>query len=196
METASSGDEITLPEGYVGYWVDDDGNKIWITQEELYEGLAAAEEFKRQEAERIAKEQAEKEWWESKQEWIDRFPFKPTHHPEITFDPSVYDPNNRKPREERDKAYEQMRGLVKTTASCEGFAKAGCLMPNSSSRCTPSLPKKSASLTPSSISVWRSIPSRSTIRQWRKPPMQSIGRTPKCIDLRRLRKTRPASWMA
>ena len=28
-------------------------------------------------------ERAEKEWWESRKEWVERFPFEPTHHPEI-----------------------------------------------------------------------------------------------------------------
>ena len=71
-------------------------------------------EQKAKEAERIAKEQAEKEWWESRQEWIDRFPFQPTHHPEITYDPSVYDPSRVRewPEEKKDKAYWEMRDLV------------------------------------------------------------------------------------
>lgn len=65
LETASAEDEITPPEGYVGYWVDDDGNKVWLTREELDAEFAAVEEaeeeYERQEAERIAKEQAEKQ---------------------------------------------------------------------------------------------------------------------------------------
>ena len=88
-ETVSSVAEITMPEGYVGYWVDDEGNKVWITQEELDGGFD--EEQRRKEAEQKAKEQAEKEWWASRQDWIDRFPFQPTYHPEITFDPEAYD---------------------------------------------------------------------------------------------------------
>ena len=95
-QTASLEDEVTPPEGYVAYWVDENGNKVWLTREELDAELAAAKEYERQEAERIAKEkakeQAEKEWWESRQEWIDRFPFEPTYHPEITYDPESYDP--------------------------------------------------------------------------------------------------------
>ena len=31
------------------------------------------------------------EWWESRKDWIERFPFQPTHHPEITFDPDETD---------------------------------------------------------------------------------------------------------
>ena len=85
-ETASVEEEITPPEGYVGYWVDDDGNKVWVTQEQLDAGDAYGEELKRKEA----AEKAEKEWWESRQEWIERFPFEPTHHPEIAYgDPNV-----------------------------------------------------------------------------------------------------------
>ena len=122
-ETASAEDEITPPEGYVAYWVDENGNKVWLTREELDAEFAAAEEseeeYKRQEAERIAKEkakeQAEKEWWESRQDWIDRFPFEPTHHPEIAYDPEAYDPSRVRewPEEKKDDAYWKMRDLVK-----------------------------------------------------------------------------------
>ena len=82
-----------IPDGYVGYWVDDDGTIVYVTQEQLDAGEAHEEELKRQEAERIAREKAEKEWWASRQDWIDRFPFEPTHHPEIAFDP--HDPSEK-----------------------------------------------------------------------------------------------------
>lgn len=108
METASAPDEVTMPEGYVAYRLDENGNKVWLTQEQIDGGLAYEEELKRKEAEK----KAEKEWWESRQDWIDRFPFEPTYHPEITFDSAVYDPSNLPPREERDEAYEQHRDLV------------------------------------------------------------------------------------
>ena len=120
-ETVSSVAEITMPEGYVGYWVDDEGNKVWITQEELDEGSVDDEEQRRKESEQKAKELAEEKWWESRQEWIDRFPFQPTHHPEITYDPESYDPNNRPPLEERGKAYEQMRDLVQNHGFLRNF---------------------------------------------------------------------------
>ena len=92
-ETASAEDEITPPEGHVAYYLDENGNKVWLTREELDAEFAAVEEaeeeYEREEAERIAKEkakeQAEKEWWESRKEWVERFPFEPTHHPEITY---------------------------------------------------------------------------------------------------------------
>lgn len=100
--------QIPIPDGYVGYYLDDDGNAVYVTQEQIDKGR---EELKRREAEE-AKGLAEKEWWASRQEWIDRFPFQPTHHPEITYDPESYDPNNRPPLKERGKAYEQMRDLV------------------------------------------------------------------------------------
>ena len=111
-ETALAEDEIMPPEGYVAYWLDDEGNKVWLTQEEVDEGLAAAEEQRRKEAEQKAKELAEKEWLASKQDWIDRFPFQPTHHPEITFDPEAYDPNEARPTNEKDDAYWEMLELV------------------------------------------------------------------------------------
>ena len=119
-ETASAEDEITPPEGYVAYYLDDEGNKVWLTREELDAEFAAVEEaeeeYEREEAERIAKEKAkelaEKEWWESRQEWIDRFPFQPTHHPEIVYDPEAYDPNEARPTNEKDDAYWEMLELV------------------------------------------------------------------------------------
>ena len=61
-------------------------------------------------------ERAEKKWWESRKDWVERFPFKPTPHPEITFDPTVYD--SRKvfrgewPEEKKDKAYWDMMRRV------------------------------------------------------------------------------------
>ena len=82
-----------IPDGYAGYWVDDDGTIVYVTQEDLDAGEAHEEELKRQEAEQIAREKAEKEWWASRQDWIDRFPFEPTHHPEIAFDP--HDPSEK-----------------------------------------------------------------------------------------------------
>ena len=57
-------------------------------------------------AERAAQEEverAEKEWWESRQDWVERFPFEPTYHQEIKYVPDVYDDAQRR----------QMRRLVK-----------------------------------------------------------------------------------
>ena len=89
MQTAST---VEAPaqrkNNYVASYLDGDGNKVYLTQEELDEMEA---EQKAKEAERIAKEKADKEWWESRKEWVERFPFEPTHHPEITFDPEAYD---------------------------------------------------------------------------------------------------------
>ena len=109
-ETTSAEDEITPPEGYVGYWVNDEGNKVWLTQEELDKGVTAAEEQRRKEA----AEKAEKEWRASRQDWIDRFPFEPTHHPEIAYDPEAYDPSRIRewPEAEKDDAYWKMKKMV------------------------------------------------------------------------------------
>ena len=82
-----------IPDGYAGYWVADDGTLVYVTQEQLDAGEAYEEELKRKEAERLAREQAEKEWLENRQDWIDRFPFEPTNHAEITFDP--HDPSEK-----------------------------------------------------------------------------------------------------
>lgn len=84
--------QIPIPDGYAGYWVDDDGTIVYVTQEELDMARAfdAGETYTKEEWKQKAEEQAEKEWWESRQEWIDRFPFEPTHHPEIAYgDPNV-----------------------------------------------------------------------------------------------------------
>ena len=80
-----------IPDGYVGYWVDDDGTLVYVTQEEIDEGKEELKRKEAEEAERIAREKAKKEWWASRQDWIDRFPFEPTYHPEITFDPDETD---------------------------------------------------------------------------------------------------------
>ena len=143
METDLPAEEPPQPENnYVAYWVDDNGNKVWITQEEYDSGLAYAEEQKRKEAEA----KAEKEWWESRQDWIDRFPFEPTYHPELAYDPEAYDPSKVRewPEEKKDKAYWEMQEMVDNTASCGSSTKAVCPTPKSSSRCTPSSPKKLA----------------------------------------------------
>ena len=133
-QTALAEEEITPPEGYVIYRVDDEGNIVWLAQEELDAGLAAAEEFERQESDRIAKEKAkelaEKEWRASRQEWIDRFPFQPTHHPEIAFDPTAYQPGKAGewPEAEKDDAYWKMQELVEN----HGFLR---MIPSFKERC-------------------------------------------------------------
>ena len=38
------------------------------------------------------KKAEEAAYWESRQEWIENFPFEPVHHPTITFDPNIYNP--------------------------------------------------------------------------------------------------------
>lgn len=74
-------------------YLDDDGNKVYLTGEQFQAGWVGEEERKRREAEPKAKEQVEKEekeWWESRQEWGERFPFEPTYHLEITCDPDAF----------------------------------------------------------------------------------------------------------
>ena len=82
-----------------GYYLDDNGNKVWLTAEDIAASDAIEAEFKRQEEEQKALDEAEKKWWESRKEWVERFPFKPTFHQEITYDPNIYG--------------DQMRQLVK-----------------------------------------------------------------------------------
>ena len=72
VEEATPAKEPVQPENdYVAYYLDDEGNQVFLTAEDIAESEAYDEEFKREEAERIAKEKAEKEWWESRQDWID-----------------------------------------------------------------------------------------------------------------------------
>lgn len=54
---------------------------------------------------------------------MERFPFKPTYHAEVTLDTAVYDPNNPKPQEERDKAYWEMRDRVRNHSYLRRFYK-------------------------------------------------------------------------
>ena len=89
METASTVTEEPTPAEAPYYYIDENGNKVWLTQEEFDAGSEYEQEQRRKEAERLAKEQADKEWWASRQDWIDRFPFEPTYHPEITFAPNT-----------------------------------------------------------------------------------------------------------
>ena len=110
-----------LENGYVAFYFDANGNKVYVTQEQLDAGEAYEEELKRKEAERIAKEKADKEWWESRQDWVDRFPFEPTPHPEITFDSSVYDPTRRQAEEEMDDDYWKMFGLARNHSFLQRF---------------------------------------------------------------------------
>ena len=89
-------------------------------QDEAWANLIQAEK----DDERAAQEElerAEKEWWESRQEWVERFPFEPTPHPEITFDPTVYDPNKLDEWSEEEKSddYWKMAGMVRN----HGFLK-------------------------------------------------------------------------
>ena len=125
-KTTLTAEEITqLENGYVGYYLDDDGNKVWFTQEQLDAGSEYEQELKRQEEEQKALDEAEKKWWESRKDWVERFPFEPTPHPEITFDPTVYD--SRKvfrgewPEEKKDKAYWDMKRRVDRHSLLKSF---------------------------------------------------------------------------
>ena len=88
---------------------------------EIAKLIQAEEDAKRAKEEA---EKAEKEWWESRQEWIERFPFEPTPHPEIAFDPIIYDPHHLKEwteewTEEENEAYNKMGRMVRV----HGFLK-------------------------------------------------------------------------
>ena len=88
---------------------------------EIAKLIQAEEDAKRAKEEA---EKAEKEWWESRQEWVERFPFEPTSHPEIAFDPTIYDPHHLKEwteewTEEENDAYNKMGRMVRV----HGFLK-------------------------------------------------------------------------
>ena len=108
-----------------GYYLDDDGNKVWLTVEDITASDAIEAEFKRQEEEQKALDEAEKAWWESRKEWVEQFPFQPTPHPEITFDPTMYD--SRKvfrgewSEEKKDKAYWDMMRRVEHHSLLKSF---------------------------------------------------------------------------
>ena len=105
-----------------GYYLDDDGNKVWLTAEDIAASDAIEAEFKRQEEEQKALDEAEKAWWESRQDWVDRFPFEPTHHPEIKFDPTAYQPGKASEwPKEKDKAYWDMKRRAEHHSLLKGF---------------------------------------------------------------------------
>lgn len=79
-------DEITLPEGCVAFYLDENGNKVWLSTEDTAKSAALEAELKQQEEEPKALDEAEKKWRESRKDRIERFPFEPTPHPEIAFD--------------------------------------------------------------------------------------------------------------
>ncbi|MBT4274243.1 MAG: hypothetical protein HOD39_04815 [Verrucomicrobia bacterium] len=53
-------------------------------------------------------------YWESRQAWMEQFPFEPVYHPEITFDPEVYDmmSEGKEIADEDRPAFFEMAGLV------------------------------------------------------------------------------------
>lgn len=85
-KTASPVDEITLPDGSVAFYLDENGNKVWIPAEDTARSDALEAELKQQEEEQKALDEAEKKWWESRKDSIERFPFEPFHPLEIIFD--------------------------------------------------------------------------------------------------------------
>lgn len=105
------------------YWLDEHGNKTYITDEELAASAAIEAKFKRQEEEQRALDEAEKAWWESRQDWVERFPSKATHHSEITFDPTVYQPGKAAewPEEEKTDAYWEMKQRVENHSFLRHF---------------------------------------------------------------------------
>ena len=90
---------------------------------ELAKWIQAEEDEKRAKEEAA---RAEKEWWESRKEWVERFPFDPTPHPEIAFDPTVYDPNklDEWPEEEKDDDYWKMAMMVENHSFLKEFYKS------------------------------------------------------------------------
>ena len=118
--------EPTQPVNEYGVrYFDDNGNEIIPTQEIIDAFKALDEELDPQEEEQKALDEAEKEWWESRKNWVERFPFKPTPHPEIKFDPTVFDVRKLRagewPEEKKDKAYWDMKRRVEHHSLLKGF---------------------------------------------------------------------------
>ena len=90
---------------------------------ELAKWIQAEEDAKRAKEEA---ERAEQEWWESRKEWVERFPFEPTPHPEIAFDPTVYDPKKLEewPEEEKGDDYWEMAMMVDNHSFLKEFYKS------------------------------------------------------------------------
>ena len=91
-----------------------------------YEALARilkAEEEARRKA-KEAEESKEEAWGESRKEWVERFPFEPIYYPEITFDPTVYDPNRKQPADDRIEGYWETRKMVKNHGFLKMFHKS------------------------------------------------------------------------
>ena len=59
-------------------------------------------------------DKVEQEWWESRKDWVENFPFEPTHHPEIRYDPNVYDARGSAhwPEEKKDEDFWDMMQRV------------------------------------------------------------------------------------
>ena len=68
-------------------------------------------------------ERAEKEWWESRKDWVERFPFDPTFHQEIRYDPNVYNAKGSAhwPEEKKDKAFWDMKKRVENHGFLRNF---------------------------------------------------------------------------
>jgi hypothetical protein len=75
-------------------------------------------------------------YWESRQAWVDQFPFEPAYHPEITFDSEVYDmmSEGKEIADEDRPAFFEMAGLVEK----HGFLAA---FYNNPSRYSPAFEK-------------------------------------------------------
>ena len=118
--------EPTQPVNEYGVrYFDDNGNEIIPTQEIIDAFKALDEELDPQEEEQKALDEAEKEWWESRKDWVERFPFEPTPHPEIKFDPTVFDVRKLRagewPEEKKDKAYWDMKRRVDRHSLLKSF---------------------------------------------------------------------------
>lgn len=65
----------------------------------------------RKEGDQKALDKAEKKRWESRKDWVNRFSFESTHHPKITFDPTVFNLKNKSERNGREKRKTKPTGI-------------------------------------------------------------------------------------
>ena len=78
------------------------------------------EEYKKEEAKRLAKEAEHAAWLESRKEWIENFPYKPTYHPTYTFDdPSLVGQALRERLQAEEKEIERLQFKMDNASTTE-----------------------------------------------------------------------------
>lgn len=103
----------------------------------------------------ISQRKGGEKWWENRMDWIERFPFEPTHHPEITYDPDAF----HNPRE--------MQDLVGNHEFLQRFYESKLRYTGEFEQMYDIVKEEIDQITPS-FSVGRSLRSESIIKRRRK----------------------------